>query len=258
MVGNPFEKKQKRKENNMKKTICMLLTLVMLLALTACGSPAKPASPDTAAPKAAESAPAAETAPAEEAAPVEEAVEAEDILGEKTETSYASKFLGIQATFPDNWTVLDDEQTAQVMGYVADVIDSEDLAELLRESGSACDLYAMAVDQSGDNLNIQLEDLGTLYGIVLSEEKYLEIAAPQLEDAMGQMGMENVQLEKGTYSFAGQDHVSVRLTATYSGVPIVERLVLLKAGNYMGVVTAFSLDESRVDAVLACFEPYSA
>ena len=33
-------------------------------------------------------------------------------------------------------------------------------------------------------------------------------------------------------------------------------MVLLKAGNYMGVVTAFSLDTARLDNIMGCFTAY--
>ena len=59
--------------------------------------------------------------------------------------------------------MLDGGATAQLLGYVADAVDNEALAELLSSTGMISDLYAMATDQSGDNINIQLEDLGKLY-----------------------------------------------------------------------------------------------
>ena len=58
------------------------------------------------------------------------------------------------------------------------------------------------------------------------------------------------------YSFAGKDHVSVLISGNYNGVPVYERMVLLKTGNYMGVVTAFSLDTARLDNIMGCFTAY--
>ena len=257
----------------MKKFISILLLAAMLLALTACGAAGK--AEDTAAADklkeaaqkveeataAAEEAAlaeetaeeAAEAAPAEEA---EETYEAEEMIGEKSGNSYANETFGIRAEFPDNWTVLDDEQTAQMLGLVADNFSEVDLAEQLRESGSLYDLYAMTVDQSGDNVNVVIEDLGVVNGIIIDEKKYLEIAEDQLETTFAQMGMTDVTLDKGTYSFAGEDHVSVLISGNYNGVPVYERMVLLKTGNYMGVVTAFSLDTARLDGIMGLFSAY--
>lgn len=257
----------------MKKLTSILLLIAMLLALTACGAAGKAedtaaadklkeaaqkveeatAAAEEAALEEETAAEAAEAAPAEEA---EETYEAEEMIGEKSGNSYANETLGIRAEFSDNWTILDDEQTAQMLGLVADNFSEVDLAEQLRESGSLYDLYAMTVDQSGDNVNVVIEDLGVVNGIIIDEKKYLEIAEDQLETTFAQMGMTDVTLDKGTYSFAGEDHVSVLIKGNYSGMPVYERMVLLKAGNYMGVVTAFSLDTARLDNIMGCFTAY--
>ena len=245
----------------------------MLLALTACGAAGKvedtaaadklkeAAQKAEAAAAAAEEAALAEETAAEaaEAAPTEEAeetYEAEEMIGEKSGNSYANETLGIRAEFPDNWTILDDEQTAQMLGIVADNFSEVDLAEQLRESGSLYDLYAMTVDQSGDNVNVVIEDLGIVNGIIIDEAKYLELAEKQLDTTFAQMGITDVTLDKGTYSFAGEDHVSVLISGNYSGMPIYERMVLLKAGNYMGVVTAFSLDTEQLENIMGFFSAF--
>ena len=181
----------------MKKLTSILLLIAMLLALTACGAAGKAedtaaadklkeaaqkveeatAAAEEAALEEETAAEAAEAAPAEEA---EETYEAEEMIGEKSGNSYANETLGIRAEFSDNWTILDDEQTAQMLGLVADNFSEVDLAEQLRESGSLYDLYAMTVDQSGDNVNVVIEDLGVVNGIIIDEKKYLEIAEDQL------------------------------------------------------------------------------
>ena len=260
----------------MKKLISILLLAAMLLALTACGAAGK--AEDTAAADklkeaaqkveeaaaAAEEAAlaeetveeAAEAAPAEEAAPVEEEQKAEEMIGEKTASTYVNEGLGIRAEFPANWTVLDDEQTAQVMGLVADHLSEEDLADQLRESGSLCDLYAMATDQSGDNVNIMIQDLGVLYGIVLDENRYTDLNMDQIEPTLSQMGMTDITMEKANVTFAGAEHPSILVSANYSGVPVYEQMVIFKAGNYMSAITVFSVDKARVDQILGFFSAF--
>lgn len=180
-------------------------------------------------------------------------LDAEEALGSKQGNTYRSELLGVEAVFADNWHILSPEETAQVMGYMADGMDDEALAELLRSSGSTCDLYVICMDQSGQNLNIQLEDLGTLYGVILSEAKYAELALPQLESAFGQIGFQNVKLTTGDYVFAGRTHVSVLVSAEVNGTPVYERLVLVKAGHFMATVTAFAMQQEQLDTILAQF-----
>lgn len=188
--------------------------------------------------------------------PLEVEQDAEDALGEKEGSRYESELLGVAVDFPDNWYLLSPEETAQVMGLVADGMDDEALAAQLRDAGTACDLYAVALDDSGDNVNIQLEDLGLLYGAVLTPKQYAEIALPQLKPALEQAGFQHVQIEMEDYEFAGRDRVSLLVTGDVNGVPVYERMILIKGGQYMGAITAFSLDLSRIDALFARFEEF--
>lgn len=222
----------------MKKFICILLAAMMIFAMAACGAPAKN---ETSAQQTTE----------------EEEVQADEMLGEKSENHYANKALGIQADFPENWSILSEEETAQVLGVASESFSDEDLAKQLQESGSLYDLYAMAMDQSGDNVNVVIENLGVIYGIVIDEEKYLELAEEQLENSLSQMGVTGAKLEKQSYSFAGADRLSVLITGSYSGVPIYERMILIKAGKFMGLITAFSLDEARLDEIMGRFAAYA-
>lgn len=188
--------------------------------------------------------------------PLEASQDAEDAIGEKQGNRYESELLGIAVDFPSSWYLLNDEEAAQVMGLVADDLDDEALAEQLRDAGTTCDLYAVALDESGDNVNIQLENLGLLYGTVLTPKQYANLAMPQLKPALEQAGFQNVQVEMENYEFAGRDRVSLRVEGEISGVPVYERMILIKGGQYMGAITAFSTDLARIDTLFAGFEEF--
>ena len=185
--------------------------------------------------------------------------EESEILGVKENNTYASEFLGIMAGFSEEyWYVLSNEETVEAMGYVADSLGNDDLAEQLRNSGTVCDLYVLSLDNSGDNINIQLENLGFLYGLAMSEEAYYKAAVPQLEEAFAQMGLTNVTVKQEKIEFAGSEHVSCLISGEYNGTMIYERMAMVKAGNYMATVTAFSFDRDSVDAMIDMFEAYDA
>ncbi|MBQ3481573.1 MAG: hypothetical protein IJH48_04435 [Oscillospiraceae bacterium] len=200
--------------------------------------------------------PPAEEAPAEEPA-TEAEPEAEDMLGKKSgENTYTNRALGIRAEFPSGWVILSDEETAQVMGIVADSFSNEDLADLLRESGSLCDLYAVDILSGLNNVNIMLEDLGAINGIIIKEDSYLDLGVSQLKDVFEQMGLNNVQTEKGSCSFAGGEHATMLISGEINGVRIFERMVLIKTGRYMATITATSQDADKLDEIMAFFAPY--
>lgn len=208
----------------MKKLLCLVLCLCLVAAL---GAPA---------------------AFAEESEP-----EASEVIGLKEDNVYLSEFLGIRAEFDENWYLLTDEEALETMGYVADSFEDEDVAKLLRESGTVCDLFAVALDGSNDTVNIQLENLGFLYGMVLSEDAYLKMARETLENSLAQAGLANVKLSQESIEFAGEEHLSVIISGEMSGVEVYERMVLLKAGSYMATVTYASIGSHNADRLPELF-----
>ena len=211
----------------MKRFLAVLLTLTLVLAL---GAPMAFAE-----------------------AAKEPDVDANDVIGLKEDNVYTSEFLGITASFDENWYVCSDEEALEAMGYVADSLENEDTANLLRESGTVCDLFAVALDGSNDNINIQLEDLGFLYGMVLSEEAYAKMALDLLKTSLEQMGLENIQIEQEKIDFAGDEHLSLTVSGEMNGVELYERMVLLKAGSYMANITYASIGSRNADQLPELF-----
>ena len=183
----------------------------------------------------------------------EETAEAVDVLGVKDAGRYENTFFGLAADLGDGWRVLSDAEAAVLLNPLTDKLEDQTLAELLRGSGVVCDLYALSTDGSGDSLNVQIEDLGFLYGVVMGEDVYSEAAIPLLEDTLRQAGLTALRVEKETLDFAGGEHVALRVSGTLDGTPLYERIALVKAGNYMAIVTAFSLDPARAESLLALF-----
>ena len=179
--------------------------------------------------------------------------EAETILGLKEGNVYLSEFLGVTAVFDEDWVLLSDEEAQEAMGHVADSFEDEDLAKLLRESGAVCDLFAVAQDGSGDSVNIQLEDLGLLYGMVLSEAAYAKRILAPLKSSLEQMGLEDVEIGQESIDFAGKKHLSLTLSGRMNGAELYERLVLLKTGRYMATVTYASVNSRTADRLPELF-----
>ena len=151
--------------------------------------------------------------------------EAETILGLKEGNIYLSEFLGVTAVFDEDWVLLSDEEAQEAMGHVADSFEDEDLAKLLRESGTVCDLFAVAQDGSGDSV-----------------KAYAKRMLEPLKSSLEPMGLEDVEIGQESIDFAGTKHLSLTVSGRMNGAELYERLVLLKAGSYMATVTYASLD----------------
>ena len=80
-----------------------------------------------------------------------------------------------------------------------------------------------------------------------------------VEEQMTAVGMTDVQAEKTTTVFAGEERTAIVITSQMSvegmdqSLAIYQKLVPVKAGNYMGVVWTSTYMENTTDAVLDSF-----
>ena len=225
----------------MKRITCMLLITVMLLAMAGCDLPfprptTEPATvPTTTVP--------ATTAPEEHS-----------FVGAYANNVYTNEFLGIRCNLDPAWTVFDEEQLAQLAGLTADLMGNEALKEQMEKGAAVYAFYAQS--QNGQrNMNIVLERLSLVNGILLNEKGYVEIAMPQMKQALEGIGLENVTVEQATLQFAGGEHAGIRIHGTTQGVDLYETVVCVKNGNYIASVTVCSVGTDSTADLLALFQP---
>ena len=111
---------------------------------------------------------------------------------------YTNTFVGIGCQLSDDWTYYTDEQLAELSGVVAE--SSEEMQKAMEDGKSTYDMFASAMEGLV-TINVVYEDLGALYGKLLDEAGYLEIAVPKLEDALTSMGLSNVKVEQTPVQF---------------------------------------------------------
>lgn len=230
------------KDIRMKKIFALLLAAAMLFALCACGSPA----------------PAQSTEPE----PAEEAETVSFQKGTIDGNTYESKLFGIGCTLDESWTIADDEQLAQLMGTVSDVLSSdEDMTSFLESGNVFYDLYATN-STTGASISINVTKAGGfLVGAQLSlmskqdiiDTAYDEmIAANALDTISSSTGMTDAEMSKGTIQFCGEEYPCILISGTIasSGVelPFNETMIYLVGGNYIGtlVVGDFSGDAADI------------
>lgn len=226
----------------MKKLTLILLALTMLMGLCACGSK-DPA--DTTASTQNTTIPT--TVPT--TAPVETQ---EPQLGSYENGVYSNPYIGIQCTVDQEWYVYNREEMAQLNGLVLDTMTDKDLVEQLKNADVAYLFYAMK-DEGLISMNITLEKLNLVNGILLDEKAYAKASVQQLPAALESMGMTGVTAKEEVFSFAGQEHAGVSVYGNYSGVDFYEKLICIKAGEYMAVVTVASYTEDLTGELLNHF-----
>ncbi len=211
----------------MKKLICALLSLAMILALTAGGTAVFAEEP---------------------------AQEAKDMLGTRGNNLYVNEAFGIRIELPDNWSILNDDEIAELMGISKELFNEDALAELLEKNSGIFDFYAMKEDSSGDNLNIQLQGLSALQSKVLTEELIAESSEKSLKKELETTGIEVTDIDRRTVEFAGAEHPCLFVTMKLQDMPLYSCAVLIMSGSYLATITATSLDMSRAEEILDLFE----
>lgn len=247
----------------LKKLFALLLALVLTLSLAACGGKTAPADDKT---------------PTQNNETTDNTQEAEDTgdsqnpdnTGDSQNTdnpdqvefrrgtvegnTYTSDFLGITATLDENWIIANDEQLAQLGGLVSDSFKDEDIKKLLENGSTVYEFYALN-QTDNSSVNITVQDLGSLGGIMVDEDAYADANLKGLPEVLSDGGITVTKLEKTTVAFAGSTHAALTLEGTVSEVALYETIVLLKNGPYMAVVTAASFDEANPPAnLLALFK----
>ena len=154
-------------------------------------------------------------------------------------------------TMDDEWYFYTDEEIMESVQTTAGQL-KEDLAEIVKDAGTMMDMMA-ANTETGENVNVNLERLSLANSLLVTENTYVEASRQQLSDALEQMGIENVSVEKDEMEFMGKTHSCLRVSGSMQGVDLFETLVVVKSGRTMIVVTACSYWEDTTEEILSNF-----
>lgn len=172
-------------------------------------------------------------------------------FGSTQDNTYWNETLKIGCTLDENWYFLNEEEILQANSMTAEKLDGK-LAEMVKEGGSMIDMFAQNLE-TGATVNLVVERLSVVNSLVIDEKKYLDISQSTLDEAMAQMGIEDVEITQESMDFLGQEHQSIVITGSFNGVPVCETMVVVKSGRNMTIITVFSAVEGEVEEVLASF-----
>lgn len=172
-------------------------------------------------------------------------------VGSAEGNSYWNDSMSIGCTMSDEWYFYTDEEIMENVQTTAGQL-KEELAEIVKDAGTMMDMMAVNTE-TGENVNINLERLSLSNSLLITEDTYVEASRQQLSDALEQMGMENVSVEKDEIEFMGQTHSCLRVSGSLQGIDLFETLVVVKSGRTMIVVTACSYWEDTTEEILGNF-----
>ena len=158
---------------------------------------------------------------------------------------YRNPAFGFGCVLNENWIYADDaglearREAAQKTDEAADFF---------------VDFYAYASDESASVGGI-VENMGVLYGAIWDETQYLKHSLEQIESYLEVTELEYGIAQRQDISLGGTERPSVRVTGSVQDVPMYQRQVYIKHGDYMAIlsITCYRVDIS--DAILALFFP---
>ncbi len=236
----------------MKRRIALLLALVMLVSLCACGKTeseirgavtAITEEPQTEAPSQTEAEEATEESPVEDV---------EVKIGLVNGGRYESEFLGVGCELDENWIYATQEEMAQLMGITTEAFADTDYAESIKDAEMFYDMYAANADGLS-SINVLLQNLGLIYGTVLTEEQYIELSTQSLSTQLESAGFSNVEWEVVQLDFAGESRPGLKISSEIEGVPYYCTQAYIKSGSYIAVITLATYFEDTTEAMIDYF-----
>ena len=166
--------------------------------------------------------------------------------------TYTNEYFGFAATLDENWTMLTEEQIAQITGQTAEALDDENLAKMYDDGKVVMEMYGVRSDNS--TANITVENLGTINGAKYDESGYVDESLKKLPDQLSAGGFTDIKTEKTTVTFAGTEHDGITITASVQSTAVHEVLACVKVGNYVAVITAVTFGDSNPSEILDLFK----
>lgn len=230
----------------MKKLLALILALVMVFTFAACGSSTSDeeirgnitgqnSQTDT----------DSETNNSE----TNDSSEVKFSIGNASGNKYESNFIGIGCLLDSGWTFYTDAQIAELNNITAETL-GDDYISQVEKANLVYDMYA--TNASGDTINVTLEKLSGLTGVI-NAETYVDTCIPQLKTSMSQMGVTLEKCEKTQFAFAGKIVDGISIVMSANGNYAYQKIACLKRGSYIAVIGFSTYTTDSTDALISKF-----
>ena len=167
--------------------------------------------------------------------------------GKISGTRYESAFAGIVCELGSDWKFMSEEEIRENNKIAADLA-GEEYTKAIQQMTNVTDMMANRSNGT-DTVLVAFEKV-----VSTSEQKYAEASKENMQKSLESMGMTNVTVTIGKGTFAGEEHVSIDVSAKYSGFDIYEKCAVVKCGKYMMIVTACTWNTNSCQSVLDKFK----
>lgn len=181
------------------------------------------------------------------------------ILGNTTKTSYSNSYFGVKFNVPsENWYIATEQELGEIMGMNASTINDDEIINLLNSSGYVMDFYALDTTDAEtkinfDSINVTIEDIGKMYGVLATEKDLADASLETYKQALSAQGWQNVEAEVSETVFAGVPRVCTSSSAEMDDTKMFQKQIFLKKESYIACITVGTFGEDKTDDLLAAF-----
>ncbi|MCQ2406430.1 MAG: zinc ribbon domain-containing protein [Oscillospiraceae bacterium] len=173
-------------------------------------------------------------------------------IGTVSNNYYENKFFGLAAQFGSEWT-LDDRAAMDVATQTANGYWSTDYNAILESRGLVNELGGSA-DGGLKYVSANIEKLPAELAY-LDEDGYMDLSmeAEDYAEVYKEMGIELVSSEKGTITVAGKTHTCMIMNTSVSGIPMYQKTIAIKVGDYILAISITTAYTDDVDEIFGYF-----
>lgn len=159
---------------------------------------------------------------------------------------YESTLLGIGFSLKEGWHFASDEELAKINGL--EEITDKSLEKALTDKMFIYEMIAEKDNENEggtDNVTLSIPNAERYETKEMSEEEYAE------ETSKGILFNDTAVIEK--VKLGGEEHSSIRLIGEIEGKNYYQRMVFVKKGDYMVMITATCLSENDLNEIISGF-----
>ena len=165
---------------------------------------------------------------AEEAPAEESSVQIE--MGSWNGYTFENASLGYGVELDASWYAYSEEEILQANSLTIDQFDDESIKQQLANSDMFCDMIAQKLDGTAF-IQVNVENLGVLYGSLLTVDDYIDISMSKLEPALLSAGYASVTTEKVTVTIDGKELPAIAVSGVFSGIDVYQLMIPVKSGD---------------------------
>lgn len=190
---------------------------------------------------------------ATEATTVLEDVDKDFSIGTRQDKTYTNEFFGLKLTVADKWSLLDENEIANVTSSVQKNISDEEIKSSINSGDTRFIMYAMNANKT-QNVNITVQKLPYQTGAAdFDINEYVEKSVEQTKELLPQNGFDDLNVEKVNITFLSEEVPAIKIKAKYNGNDIYETQVYRFKGSYMASITSTSVGKDNTQNSLNVF-----